>query len=232
MEWLCAQSSARRTYRIDGDLRETLHLAHTQFTDPTGKIHYVIMATASYIPWIHGTLTPLGAAKVGYDVLARMPGRPSPRLSAEVPFQIMPGTGRLLAFIEKPVKTVRVQAEPARITAGQPVALTVNTLDDDNRPIPGQFPLDVRVIGADGNEIPALQRTVGLQSGGEISVGFASGRIMTRCSRAQAIHSGRVSLRMRSERSWHVCSSLLFARTRVRARFPMNRGLSGWRLRA
>ena len=42
--------------RIDGDLKETLHIALKQFTDPTGKINYVIARTSGEVPWVKGQL--------------------------------------------------------------------------------------------------------------------------------------------------------------------------------
>ena len=76
VEWLCTQSGVRRTLRLDGDLNQTLHVAVKQFTDPTGRIGYVIARTNGEVPWVSGTLHWLGPQTACYDVLGAGPGAP------------------------------------------------------------------------------------------------------------------------------------------------------------
>ncbi|HUU96686.1 MAG TPA: hypothetical protein VM487_13180, partial [Phycisphaerae bacterium] len=57
--------------------------------------------------------------------------------------------------------------------AGEPVAVAVHVLDADRKPIPGSFPLALRVVDVDNNEIAGLRRTASLESGGTITLNTA-----------------------------------------------------------
>ena len=59
------------------------------------------------VPWVAGQLKWLGPQTVSYDVLeGRAVGR-------DLPLVLKPGAGKLLAFVEKPVKQLAVAASPS-----------------------------------------------------------------------------------------------------------------------
>lgn len=172
VEWVAAQSGAKRTLRLEGDPREFLHMAVQQFTDPTGKIGYVIVRTNGEVPWTAGKLTWLGAQTAGYDLLGGETGKAAPALGKEVALNLRPGQGRLLAFTAAPVKTVRLTATPARMAAGSPVKLTVQVLDAAGKAVPGSFPLELKATAA-GTALPGLARSFSAESGGGITLNTA-----------------------------------------------------------
>ena len=172
VEWLCSQANARCTLRIEGDLNQTLHVAVKQFTDPTGSIGYAILRTNGEVPWTAGTLHWLGPQEACYDVLAANPGQPAPLLGRTVPFSLQPGAGRLLAFVQHPVKGLRVTAQAGQLTTGQPLQMAVEILDAAGRPVPGSFPLELRVDGPAG-EIAGLRRSFSAISGSQVRVATA-----------------------------------------------------------
>jgi hypothetical protein len=164
VEWLCNQAEARRTLRLEGDLSQLLHVAVKQFTDPTGDIGYVVVRTSGEVPWVAGQLKWLGPQTAGYDVLdGRAVGR-------DVPLNFKPGTGKLLAFVEKPVKQVRVSASPAKIVAGEPLQIEISVLGADDTPVRGRFPLEIRVRAQNRREIEGLRRSISQPSGGKFSL--------------------------------------------------------------
>jgi hypothetical protein len=164
IERLCMQSGARRTFRIDGNPAETLHMAALDWTDPTGEIGYVVTRTNGQTVWTSGRLSWLGPQTTGYDVYGGDPTRPAPVYGREVDLHLRPGAGRILAFTRKPIEIVKVEARPERLTPGEPLEIKVEILDAEGRSVPGAFPLDVRVRSA-GGEIPALRRGLSLESG-------------------------------------------------------------------
>jgi hypothetical protein len=161
VEWICERAGVARTLRLEGDLTETLHMAVKQFTDPTGKINYVIARTSGEVPWTRGQLHWLGPQPVGYDVFG------GERIGRQVPLQFKPGAGKLLAFVEKPVKQIKVGAASSP-RPGEPITLTIQIRDADNKPVPGAFPLELRVAG-----IPALSRSFSLEDGGTVTLNTA-----------------------------------------------------------
>ena len=160
VEWLCRQAGATRTFQLDGDLDQVLHLAAKQFTDETGAIRYVVLRTSGEVPWTNARLSWRGPGAAVYDVLGE-PRGPSGR---EIPLHLRPGDGKWLAVLPAPLKALRVHAEPQRLTLGQPLRVTTELLDDRGHPIPGKFPLELRIAAA-GREVPGLSRSVSLASG-------------------------------------------------------------------
>ena len=63
----------------------------------------------------------------------------------EVPIHLRPGAGRLLAFTPAPIQTVRVTAVSGELAAGQPLQVKVEIVDAIGTPVPGRFPLEIRV---------------------------------------------------------------------------------------
>jgi len=167
IEWLCEQAGAQRTLKLEGDLAQMLHVAVKEFTDASGSIRYAIVRTSGEVPWVAGRLSWLGPQTAGYDVLD------GEQVGRTVPLNLKPGAGRLLAFVEKPVKRIRVEAAPSRITAGQPLQVAVDILADDGKPVRGSFPVDLRVAGANRTEIAGLHRSVSVRSGEKIAVNTA-----------------------------------------------------------
>ena len=164
VEWLCTQAGVQRMLRVDGDLAQTLHMAVKQFTDPTGKIGYTIVRTNGEVPWTSGVLTWLGPQTTCYDVLGGEGKNPAPRLGREVPLHLRPGAGKLLAFVQAPVSSLRVTAKTPELTAGQTMQLAIEILDDAGQPIPGRFPLTLEVEGPQGR-ISGLGRSFSAESG-------------------------------------------------------------------
>ena len=164
VEWLCEQAGARRTLRLDGRLDELLHVAVKQFTDPTGQIRYAILRTSGEVPWVACRLRWLGPETACYDVLGGEARGPAPALGTDTPFVFRPGEGHLLAFTTAAVKRVQVTAAAPQSVAGQPLALTVQVLDEADRPIPGSFPFELQV-SCDGREIAGLARSFSAPSG-------------------------------------------------------------------
>ena len=169
VEWLCGQAGAQRTLRLDGDLDQLLHLAVKQFTDETGAIRYVVVRTSGEVPWTNSRLSWRGAGAAVYDVLGGSTGGSAGPGGREVPLNLRPGDGKWLAVLAAPLKTLRVRAEPQRLTPGRPVRVTVELLDDRGSSIPGKFPLELRIT-AEGREVPGLSRSVSLPSGGVTTV--------------------------------------------------------------
>ena len=54
IERLCLDAGVRRTFRIDGDPAQTLHMAAVQWTDPSGQIAYAVTRTNGEVPWTVG----------------------------------------------------------------------------------------------------------------------------------------------------------------------------------
>jgi len=172
IDWACMLAGARRTLRIDGNPEETLHMAVKQFTDPTGHIRYAIARTNGEVPWTNGKLHWLGSETACYDVLGGEVGKPTPIYGKEVALNLRPGDGRLLAFVAQPVKTIRMTVQPAQISPGQPLRISAAILGADGKPVPGAFPLELRVTGLAG-EIPGLRRSFSLESGGSVTLNTA-----------------------------------------------------------
>ena len=166
---LCEQAHARRTLRLDGRLDETLHVAVKQFTDPTGHIRYAILRTSGEVPWVACRLRWLGPETACYDVLGGEARGPAPALGTDTPLVFRPGDGHLLAFTAAPIKRVHVAAAAPRSVAGQPLTLTVQVLDEADRPVPGSFPFDLQV-SCDGREIAGLARSFSAPSGQSITL--------------------------------------------------------------
>jgi len=179
VEWLCGQTGERRDFRFDGNLAETLHMAAQQFTDRTGEISYVLVGTGTEGPWVNGVLNWFHGEESGYDVLGGEPRQPAPMIGRSVPLNLPPGMAKLLAFTRRPVDSIRIECAPAKITAGEPVAVTVHVLDADRdgrrrpQPIPGSFPVTLRVVDVDNAEITGLRRAASLESGGTIMLNTA-----------------------------------------------------------
>jgi len=169
IEKLCADAGVKRTFRIDGNLAETLHMAAVQWTDPSGQIGYAVTRTNGETVWTSGKLTWLGSQTACYDVYGGEAARPAPAYGKEVALQLRPGAGRLLAFTQAPVRTVKATVTPAAITAGQPLQLKAEILDDAGKAVPGRFPMDIRVIGPAG-EIAGLRRDLSLASGESMTI--------------------------------------------------------------
>jgi hypothetical protein len=164
VELLCDRAGVRRTLRLEGDLSQLLHVAVKQFTDPTGDIRYGVVRTGGEVPWVAGQLKWLGPQTVGYDVLdGRAVGR-------DLPLILKPGAGKLLAFVEKPLKQLAVAASPSKIVAGEPLQIEVRVQSADDTPVRGRFPLEIRVRAQDGGEIEGLRRSVSLPSGGKFTL--------------------------------------------------------------
>jgi len=168
IECLCTQAGARRTMRIDGPLAETLHMAVKQFTDPTGQIRYALVRTSGEVPWTAGTLRWLDTHEAGYDVLR------GESFGREVPIQLRPGTGRLLAFLPRAVKRIRLDVSPPKIAPGDALTVTPHVLDEEGQPIAGAFPFELRVWGGD-TELPGLAWSFSASSGQSIVVNTALG---------------------------------------------------------
>jgi hypothetical protein len=173
IEKLCLDAGVRRAFRMEGDLAQVLHMAALQWTDPTGKIGYVVTRTHGQTIWTGGKLHWLGPQTAGYDVYGGDPDAPAPVYGTEVALQLRPGAGRLLAFTTASVKTVKVIAHSAKLTAGDSLAVTVEILDAAGRPVPGQFPLEIRIDGPEG-EIAGLRRDLSLASGATVKIGTAT----------------------------------------------------------
>jgi hypothetical protein len=171
--WLCEQAGARRTLRLDGRLEELLHVAVKQFTDPTGHIRYAILRTSGEVPWVACRLWWLGPETACYDVLGGETRGPTPALGTDTPLVFRPGEGHLLAFTAAAVKRVHVTAAAPRTIAGQPLALTVQILDEADRPVPGSFPFELHV-SCDGREIAGLARSFSAPSGQSITLQTAT----------------------------------------------------------
>lgn len=169
VEWLCEQAGAKRTLRLDGRLDERLHVAVKQFTDPTGHIRYAILRTSGEVPWVACRLQWLGPETACYDVLGGEMRGPAPALGTDTPFVFRPGEGRLLALTAAPVKRIHVTAAAPQSIAGQPLALTVQVLDDADRPVPGSFPLELQV-SCDGREVAGLDRSFSAESGHAVTL--------------------------------------------------------------
>lgn len=172
IEKLCLDAGARRTFRIDGDLAQVLHVAALQWTDPSGKIGYVVTRTNGQTIWTGGKLAWLGPQTAAYDVYGGDPAAPAPTYGREVALQLRPGAGRLLAFTPAPVKTIKVVAGAAKLTAGDPLAVTVEILDAAGQPVPGRFPVEIRVAGPAG-EVAGLRRDLSLASGETVRIATA-----------------------------------------------------------
>ncbi len=172
VESLCEQAGARRTLRLEGKLDEVLHWAVKQFTDPTGRIRYVILRTSGEVPWTAGTLEWLGPEPVAYDILGGPVGQPSRVFGKSIPLVFRPGSGKFLAFTAAPVHTIKVEARSRKLVTGQPLRLTVHILDANGRPIPGSFPFECRVERR-GAEIAGLHRSISLESGASMVINTA-----------------------------------------------------------
>ena len=162
MRWCCAQGQATRDFVLTGKPDETLHIALKEFTDLTGRIHYVIARTNGEVPWVSGDLVWKGPGTTGYELFTTAGSTPR-RVGTQVNLNLRPGAGKLLAFLEAPVAGIRVQA-PAALVAGGALHLTVAIVDAQGKGIPGAFPCTLRVTTPAG-EILGLQRSVSLQSG-------------------------------------------------------------------
>jgi len=199
IDTLCRNAQAAPAFTLSGAPEDFLHLATRQFTDPTGNIRYVLLGTNTEVPWVGAQLTWNGTAQAAYDVLDGAPGQPVPvylppamvhdvRPVLNVPLNLPPGSGKLLAFTRQPVKTVRVTCTPANITGGQPLTVRVEILDATGKAVPGQFPLTLRVMRnvitpiAEASdhpgfttqaEVPALRRGFSATSGSAITLNTA-----------------------------------------------------------
>ena len=169
IERLCVDAGARRTFRMDGDLAQILRAAALQWTDPSGKIGYVVTRIDGEVSWTSGKLAWLGPQNVCYDALGGDLSLPAPVYGKEVAIQMKPGAGRLLAFTAAAVRTVKVSASPLRLSPGQPLSVKVDILDDAGNPVPGKFPLNVEVEGK-GGEIAGLRRDLSLESGASVMI--------------------------------------------------------------
>lgn len=172
IESLCLQAGVTRTLRLDGDLNQALHVAVKQFTDPTGEIHYVVLRTNGEVSWIRTRLNWLGPQTAGYDVLGGEIGKPAPRVHTQQDLLFRPGAGKLLAYVKRPVQQLRLQAQREHVQAGQSLALTVAILDAAGKPVPGCFPLELRVQTG-GRELQSLKRSVSVRSGGKMTLNTA-----------------------------------------------------------
>jgi len=167
IEKLCADAGARRTFRIDGNPAETLHMAALDWTDPSGKIGYAVVRTQGQGVWTSGKLSWLGPQTAGYDVFGGDPTRPAPVYGKKVSLHLRPGAGRVLAFTRKPIAAVKVRPRSKRLTLGTPLQINVKILDRTGKPVPGAFPLEVRVKSGKG-DILSLSRDLSLKSGGTV----------------------------------------------------------------
>jgi len=174
VERLCEQAGAKPALRLEGRLDEVLHVAVKQFTDPTGHIRYVILRTSGEVPWVSGTLKWLAPQPVGYDVLGERPAGLAPRFGKELPLVFRPGDGKLLAMTAAPVQRLVLSADKRQLTCGEPLTARVQVLGDSGRPVPGAFPLELRVHCA-GREIRGLRRSVSRESGQTITLSTAMG---------------------------------------------------------
>jgi hypothetical protein len=163
IEWLCRQAGARPTLALEGDLQEVLHTAVKQFTDPTGRIRYVILKNSIEAPWIAGRAKWSGGGEGVYDVLSGQ------RLGTDVPFHFGPNEGRWLAVTEQPVERLDVSLGIGRLVAGEPMQVKVRVLDAQGRDIAGRFPLVMTAQAGDA-PLPGLRRALSLASGGEFAV--------------------------------------------------------------
>lgn len=186
---LCREAHAKPAFTLTGTPETFLHLATRQFTDPSGNIRYVLLATNSEVPWVAAQLNWNGAEMAAYDVLGGTPGQPVPvylppamvhgtRPAFTIPLNLPPGNGKLLAFTRQPVQTVRVVCTPAKITGGQPLTVGVDILDPAGRTVPGQFPLRLRVYQDTGksggvSELPALRRDFSAAGGDKLLLNTA-----------------------------------------------------------
>jgi hypothetical protein len=168
IEYLCEKAGVRRTLKLEGDLSQMLHVAVKEFTDPTGDIRYAVLRTdGAGVPWVAGALEWLGPQTAGYDVLEKR------ALGRDVPIRFKPSSGKLLAFVEKPLQELVVEPTKSRITAGEPFELTVRILAADGSPVRGRFPIEIGVKGPSGAPIEGLRRSVSLPCGGKISINTA-----------------------------------------------------------
>jgi hypothetical protein len=167
VRWLATRAGATSTLNLDGELEQVLHAAVRQFTDPAGRIRYVVVRTVGEGPWVSGTLVWRGRQGAGYDVLAAAPGSPSPR--ANPVLNLRPGAGKLFAFLDEPVKSWHVEPATGKLTAGQPLRLTFSNLGESGKPVAGAFPLELR-ISVGNREIPGLRRSFSCESGGGITL--------------------------------------------------------------
>ena len=170
VEALCAQSGARRDLRLDGPLDQTLHLSLKNYADASGDIQYVFVYNYGECPYVAGSLNWLGPQRAAYDVLAAAPGQRAPLLGTDIPLQFRPGAGKLLAFVREPLAAVTVSATPQQCTAGEAITLTVGITAAGGQPVPGQFPLTVRVAGADGADLPGLTRSFSAAHGARFTL--------------------------------------------------------------
>ncbi len=172
IEHLGTQAGARRAFRIDGNFSETLHMAAMDWTDPSGEIGYAVVRTNGQTVWTSGKLFWLGPQTACYDVYGGDPKRPAPVYGKEVDLHLRPGAGRLLAFTDRPIADVKVRAPAQGLTPGEPLRVEVEMLDAEGKPVPGAFPLDVRVRSGE-REIPGLRRDLSLESGEALTLATA-----------------------------------------------------------
>lgn len=166
---VCKRAGAERTFRLDGNLSELLRLGIREFSDRTGRIRYAILGLGPEDPWTSGRLHWLGGEGAAYTVYD---GEPRPSVlheSKSLPLHFMPGTLRLMGFVERPIHTVRTTASPPRPKPGGPIRLTVDVLDAEGKAIPGAFPLTVRAFDSKGRSMPQFNRAASLESGGAIT---------------------------------------------------------------
>lgn len=173
VNWFCSRARVDRPLWIQGDPRQTLHVALKQFTDPTGKIRYVVARTNGEVPWtnIHLGFWDRGQPKRCYDVLDGAIGEPTDRHGSSVDLRLQPGAGKLLAYVSAKVESVGVKV-PAALTAGQSLPLTVKILDAERKPVPGSFPLVLEVTGPNG-PIAGITRSFSAESGGQVTINTA-----------------------------------------------------------
>jgi hypothetical protein len=170
IEMLCEDAHVHRTFSIDDDLAQTLHLATVQWTDPSGQIAYVATRTNGEVqPWVNGTLTWLGPQPVCYDVYGGDISQPAPVYGKAVTLQLQPGAGRLLAFTPAEVNSVNVSVATTNLLAGQPLQVRVDILDAAGMPVAGKFPVHLQVTRKTG-EITGLRRDLSLASGESVMI--------------------------------------------------------------
>ncbi len=172
IEKLCLDAGVQRAFRIDGEPEQKLHIAALSWKDPSGAIDYVVTRTQGQTIWSNGELTWLGKQDICYDVLAGKADEPAPVHGRKIPLQLRPGAGRLLAFTSAPVKKVKLSFDNKKLTSGQKLSVTVDILDPTGKPVPGKFPVMLRVLGPEG-EIPALRRDLSLASGETVAIATA-----------------------------------------------------------
>lgn len=171
IEKLCADANARRTFRLDGDLSQALHAAALQWTDPSGKIGYVVARVDGEVPiWPSAGLSWLGSQGACYDIYGGDVDKPAPVYGRDMSLQFRPGAGKLLAFTEVPVDAVKATVSPMKLNIGQPLKVKVDILDEKGNPVPGKFPVYLEVHGEDGREIAGLRRDFSIASGESVAV--------------------------------------------------------------